>query len=56
VTLGPIFRIEENVAQWRQPVPMAAMARQEAADASVPIESGELTFQAQVSISWRLGG
>jgi uncharacterized protein YggE len=56
VTLGPIFRIEENVAQWPQPVPMAAMARQEAADASVPIESGELTFQAQVSISWRLGG
>jgi uncharacterized protein YggE len=57
VTLGPIVRIEENVVQWPPPVPMAAMARQEAAaDASVPIEGGELTFRAQVSVAWELGG
>ena len=56
VALGPIARIEESVMQWPQPVPMGAMARQEAAaDASVPVEGGELTFQAQVSVSWRLG-
>lgn len=57
VPLGVIARIEENVTQWPQPVPMAAMARQEmAADAAVPVEGGELTFQAQVSVSWELGG
>jgi uncharacterized protein YggE len=53
VALGPIARIEESVAQWPQPVPFAAMAR-EAADAPVPIEGGELTFRAQVSVTWRL--
>jgi uncharacterized protein YggE len=56
VPLGPIARIEENVAQWPQPVPMGAMARQEmAADAAVPIEGGELTFRAQISVAWELG-
>ena len=55
VALGPIARIEENVTQWPQPMPMGAMARQEASDAAVPIEGGELTFQAQVSVSWQLG-
>jgi uncharacterized protein YggE len=54
VSLGPIMRIEENVTQWPQPVPMGAMARESAQDASVPIEAGELTFQAQVSVSWQL--
>ena len=54
VSLGPIMRIEEAVAQWPQPVPMAAMAREVAADSSVPIEGGELTFRAQVSVSWDL--
>jgi uncharacterized protein YggE len=56
VTLGPIVRIEENVYQAPPPLPMAAMAREAAADAPPPpIEGGELTFQAQVSVSWRLG-
>lgn len=54
VTLGPILRIEESVAQWPPPVPMGAMARESAQDAAVPIEGGELTFQAQVSVSWQL--
>ena len=54
MTLGLIARIEESVAQWPQPLPMAAM-RQSAEDAAVPIEGGELTFQAQISVTWRLG-
>ena len=54
VALGPIARIEESVAQWPQPVPFAAMAREAAADAAVPIEGGELTFRAQVLVTWRL--
>ncbi len=54
VELGPIARIEETVAQWPQPVPMAAMARESAADAAVPIEGGELSFQAHVSVSWEI--
>ena len=55
VALGPIARIEENVTQWPQPMPMGAVTRQEASDAAVPIQGGELTFQAQVSVSWQLG-
>jgi uncharacterized protein YggE len=54
-TLGPIVRIEESVVIPPQPLPMGAAMRMEAADASVPIEGGELTFQAHVSVSWRLG-
>ena len=54
LALGPIVRIEENVTQWPQPVPMGAMAREAAQDASVPIEGGELTYHAQVSVSWQL--
>jgi uncharacterized protein YggE len=34
---------------------MGAMAREMAADASVPVEGGELTFQARVSVSWDIG-
>lgn len=55
VSLGPIYRIEEGYAQGPQPLPYAAMAREQAADASVPIEGGELEFSAQVSVSWIIG-
>ncbi len=53
VTLGAISRIEEGYAS--QPQPMAApMFRMEAAGASVPVEGGELTFEAQVTVTWEL--
>ena len=55
IALGPIFRIEEGYAQPPQPLAAGAMMRMEAAaDMPVPIEGGELTFQAQVAVSWRL--
>jgi uncharacterized protein len=57
VHLGPIFRIEEVAYRPPQPLPITAMPRMEAAaDQSVPIESGELTFQVQVAVAWRIGG
>jgi uncharacterized protein YggE len=37
-----------------QPVAPAMMRMEAAADSAVPIEGGELTFQAQVSVSWLL--
>lgn len=55
LALGPIARIEESVVQWPQPMPLGAMAREMAQDASVPVEAGELTFRAHVSVSWQLG-
>ena len=55
IQLGPIARIEESVTSIPQPVPMGAMAREMSADSAVPVEGGELTFQAQVSISWEIG-
>jgi uncharacterized protein YggE len=51
IRLGPIHRIEEGYMQPPQPL-QGQMMRMEAADASVPIESGELEFRAQVSVSW----
>ena len=55
IALGAIFRIEEGYTQPPQPLVAGAMMRMEAAsDASVPIEGGELTFKAQVSVSWKL--
>ena len=54
VALGPIFRIDESYMQPPQPFHPEAAMRLQAADASVPIEAGELTFQAQVSVSWSL--
>ena len=53
IELGPVFRIEEGYVQPPRPLSDAPMMRMEAA-ASVPIEGGELSFQAQVSVSWRL--
>jgi uncharacterized protein YggE len=55
IQLGPIVRIDESVTSVSPPVPMGAMAREMAADASVPVEGGELTFQARVSVSWDIG-
>jgi uncharacterized protein YggE len=53
ITLGPIRSISE-AGGGRPPQPMA-MARAEAAfDAAVPIEAGELTFRAQVSVVWEI--
>jgi uncharacterized protein YggE len=54
LALGPVFRIEETIAQFPQPVPLGAMAREMAADSAVPIERGELTFQARIAVSWQL--
>lgn len=53
IQLGPIHRIDESYMQPPQPL-QGGMMRMEAADASVPIESGELEFRAQVSISWTI--
>jgi len=55
VSLGPIFRIDETSQPAPLPVAGAPMMRMEAASAAVPIEGGELTFTAQVTVSWRLG-
>jgi len=52
VTLGPIFHIEESFSRRPQPLGNAAALRLE--DSAVPIESGELSFEAQVSVSWQL--
>jgi uncharacterized protein YggE len=55
VTLGPVFRIEESYVQPPQPFNGAAMRMEmAAADTSVPIEGGELTVEAQVTVSWTL--
>jgi uncharacterized protein YggE len=54
VTLGPIFRIDESYSRPPQPLQLRASLRPEAAASPVPIESGELTFQAEVSVSWLL--
>jgi uncharacterized protein YggE len=54
IQLGQVFRIDEGYAQPPQPLAAGAMMRMEAAPSSVPIEGGELTFQAQVSVSWKL--
>ena len=53
VALGPIQSISEGYASAPQPMQAATM-RLEAADSSVPIEGGELTFEVQVSVSWVL--
>jgi uncharacterized protein YggE len=52
--LGAVFRVEEGYVQPPQPFQGAAMRMEMAADASVPIEGGELTVEAQVSVSWQI--
>lgn len=54
ITLGPVFRIDEGYAQPPQPIAAGAMMRLEAAPSPTPVEAGELSFHAQVSMSWRL--
>jgi uncharacterized protein YggE len=53
VELGDVFRIEEGYSRAPQPLAGEMMLRA-APSADVPIESGELTFQAQVSVTWKL--
>jgi uncharacterized protein YggE len=54
VELGPILRIEDGYSRPPEPIQPGTMMRMEAAASPVPIEGGELTFQAQVSVSWLL--
>ena len=57
ITLGPIQSITES-GGIRPPQPVMPMARAQAEvafDSAVPIEAGELTFRAQVSVVWEIG-
>jgi uncharacterized protein YggE len=56
VGLGEIVRIDESVQQ-APPMPMmrAEMARSLAADAAVPVATGENTYAVTVTITWELG-
>lgn len=54
VALGPIFAIQEGYSRAPQPMAQGAMYRMAADAGSVPVESGELTFEAQVTVSWIL--
>jgi uncharacterized protein len=53
VTLGPILMLTESGA-IAPPQPMMRMAAAEMADA-VPVAEGEVSIEARVSITWRLG-
>jgi uncharacterized protein YggE len=57
VILGPIYRIDEGYTRAPQPIAKDMVMRMEAAapQSAVPIEAGELTFEAQVTVSWALG-
>ena len=50
VALGPIFRIEDGYVTPPQPLAPGMLMRMEAAPSPVPIEGGELTFEAQVTV------
>ncbi len=55
VALGPIFRIDDGYVSPPQPMAPNVMMRLDGAAASPPpIEAGELTFDAHVSVSWLL--
>ncbi len=54
VTLGPIFRIDDGYVTPPQPLAPGRMMRLEAAASPPPIESGQLSFEAHVSVSWML--
>jgi hypothetical protein len=55
IELGDIFRIEDGYVSPPQPLSPNVMMRMEAAAAPpVPIEGGELSFEAHVSVSWLL--
>lgn len=55
VTLARILRIDEAGGYAPQPMAMAREMKAQSFDASVPIESGELSMTAQVSMSWEIG-
>ena len=55
VSLGPIQSITE-AGGGRPPQPERMARAQVAFDSAVPIEAGELTFRAQVSVVWEIGG
>lgn len=56
ITLGPIRSITEGGGVRPPPVVPMVRAQVEAAfDSAVPIEAGELTFRAQVSVVWEIG-
>ena len=55
VPLVRIIRIDEAGGYAPQPMAMARQMKAESFDASVPIESGELSMTAQVSVSWEIG-
>ena len=55
IELGDIFRIEDGYVSPPQPMSPNVMMRMEGAAAPpVPIEGGELSFEAHVSVSWLL--
>jgi uncharacterized protein YggE len=54
VSLTRILRIDEASGYAPQPMAMAREMKAQAYDAAVPIESGELSMGAQVSISWEI--
>lgn len=56
VPLGRILRIDEAGGYAPQPAMMAREMKAQAFDAAVPIESGELSVTAQVSVSWEIEG
>jgi uncharacterized protein YggE len=55
ISLTRILRIDEAGGYAPQPAMMAREMKAQAYDAAVPIESGELSVTAQVSISWEIG-
>jgi uncharacterized protein YggE len=54
VKLGPVLRLTEQTFMPPQPMMMDRAMKAEAASAPVPIESGELTVQVQVQVTWGL--
>jgi uncharacterized protein YggE len=55
ITLGPIQSITEGGgARPPRPIPMARAQAEVAFDGAVPIEAGELTYRAQVSVVWEI--
>jgi uncharacterized protein YggE len=53
-SLGPIVRIDEQGGMRPQPIPYAAMAARESAQAPTPITPGEIEITAQVTLTVQL--
>ena len=54
VRLGPILKIQDGYVATPRPRPMMANMRMEAADSSVPLEAGESTISAQVTLIYAI--